>query len=270
MPGHCLCSALHSPLIFQSSPKSDKGGETDSSSSLKTPAVQSRETSTHEHRAVNRALQMHKANLYNWGVLQAGASILHGAHPAWFTTCTDSFSFLNRIHQFQNEAPAYYWEGEKNVGRNWAGRSPPAVRWVLICCWHPQQSLLSYPTRLPHPPANPSFLRASCSTLSLCFPPQTGELLNCPWALLVPAPLKRLVTQASSGPRVWKLLIEGCLQPEWQTQGHCSVVVAVCCSCLCGGLRECPVESRQWAMVITRHSSQRFLSLCPDHRQQKS
>lgn len=59
LPGHCLCSALRSPLIFQSSPVSDKGGETDSSSSLKTPAVQSRETSTHAHRAVNRALQTH-------------------------------------------------------------------------------------------------------------------------------------------------------------------------------------------------------------------
>lgn len=58
-------------------------------------------------------------------------------------------------------------------------------------------------------------------------PPQTEELQNCPWALLVPALLKRLVTQASSGPRVWKLLIEGCLQPEWQTQGHCSIVVAL-------------------------------------------
>lgn len=27
--------------------------------------------------------------------------------------------------------------------------SPPAVRWVLICCWNPQLSLLSYLTHLP-------------------------------------------------------------------------------------------------------------------------
>lgn len=149
--------------------------------------------------------------------------------------------------------------------------SAPAVRWVLICCQNPQLSLLLCLTRLPPSSCQPFI--SPClllHTTPLPTPtPYTGKVQNCPWALLVPAPLKWLVTQALSGPRVWKLLIEDCLQPEWQTQGHCSVVVAVCCSCLCGGLCECPVESRQWAMVITCHSSQRFLSLCPDHRLQK-
>lgn len=111
----------------------------------------------------------------------------------------------------------------------------------------------------------------SHSALSLYPPPKTRELqwsssfTPCLWALLVPTPLKRLVTQASSGPRVWKLLIEDCLQPEWQIQGRFSVVIAVCCSCLCGGLRESVqllgAKSRQQAMVITCHSSQRFLFL---------
>lgn len=112
----------------------------------------------------------------------------------------------------------------------------------------------------------------SCATLSLCFSPLKHEdcseavvLPRAPGLCWFPAPLKRLVTQASGGPRVWKLLIEDRSQPGWHTQGRFSVFVAVCCSCLCGGLRESVqllgAEPRQWAIVITCHSSQYFLSL---------
>lgn len=52
-PGVCCAQSINIPIISLS----DEGGKTDSSSSLRTPAVQSRETSTHAHRAVNTALQ---------------------------------------------------------------------------------------------------------------------------------------------------------------------------------------------------------------------
>lgn len=215
-----------------------------------------------------------RANLYNWGVSSQRyqfcmAFILHDSHPAQ--------SLVLSLEEFTN----FKWRHLHTVGKekNWGGNerlhgqiSPPAVRWVLICYWHPQQSSLSYPNHLSHPPANPSFLKASLSlTLHtiLVSPSQTRELqwsssfTLCLWALLVPTPLKRLVTQASSGPRVWKPLIEDRSQPKWQIQGRFSVVFAVYCSCLCGGLREgvqlLGAESGQQAMVITCHSSQHFL-----------
>lgn len=49
-PQHCWSSALHSPLIFQSSPVSDKGERQSPLHLSKTPAVQGHETSKQEHR----------------------------------------------------------------------------------------------------------------------------------------------------------------------------------------------------------------------------
>lgn len=160
------------------------------------------------------------------------------------------------------EAPAHYWKTEK-LGRKRARtraditpNSPPFH--ILII------SPIPLPTLLFSQP-----LCHSHSALSLYPPPKelrrSSSFTPRLWALLVPTPLKRLVTEALSGPRVWKLLIEDCLQPEWQIQGRFSVVIAVCCSCVRGGLRESVqllgAEPRHQAMVITCHSSQRFLFL---------
>lgn len=143
------------------------------------------------------------------------AFILHDSRPAQtFVLSSEEFTnFTSRhLHAIGIEKK---WRGTERLH---AQISPPAVRWVLICCWHPQQSLPSYPTHLSPSSCQP-FISQSVSVTHAphypcVFPPQTRELQNCPWALLVPAPLKRLVTQASSGPRVWKLLIEDRLQPE--------------------------------------------------------
>ncbi|KAM9345452.1 uncharacterized protein ABDE67_014316 [Symphorus nematophorus] len=69
----------------------------------------------------------------------------------------------------------------------------------------------SSPPSVPVPVPPPVVLPTLHFSEPLCHPvPPTPapRLQNCPWALLVPTPLKRLVTQASSGPRIWKLLIE--------------------------------------------------------------
>lgn len=104
-PGHCLCFALRTPLIFQSSPISDIGGA-DSSSSLKTPAVQGCETSTHAHRAVNKALQTDsymQASLYNCGVCRhlhqyCIAFILHDLSNAHTLFSLKEFTTLKLRH----------------------------------------------------------------------------------------------------------------------------------------------------------------------------
>lgn len=139
-----------------------------------------------------------QANLYNWGVLQAAASILHAVHPAWFTTCTVSCSFLRGARQFQIEAPAHYWKREKS------GEEVNAYtgRYHLLQsggCWYAAGTpnspffhiLLISPIFLPTLHFSEPFCH-SCSTLPLYFPPQTRGLqwsssfAPCPWAFLVP------------------------------------------------------------------------------------
>lgn len=171
------------------------------------------------------------------------------------------------LRRNQTEAPACYWKGgsEAQHGRI----SPPAVRWVLICCWHPQQSLLSYPTHPPpprRPPANPSFLRASLSltlhTILVSPPPQTQALQNCPWALLVPALLKRLVTQAIEWTKSLEASDRGPLAARvTNSRTFLARLLLFVAVVYVEGLRECPAEPRQRATVITCHSSQHFLPL---------
>lgn len=171
------------------------------------------------------------------------------------------------LRRNQTEAPACYWKGgsEAQHGRI----SPPAVRWVLICCWHPQQSLLSYPTH-PPPPAvllpTLHFSEPLChsrSTLSLCPPPpQTQALQNCPWALLVPALLKRLVTQAIEWTKSLEASDRGPLAARvTNSRTFLARLLLFVAVVYVEGLRECPAEPRQRATVITCHSSQHFLPL---------
>lgn len=183
-PGHCLCFALRTPLIFQSSPISDIGGA-DSSSSLKTPAVQGCETSTHAHRAVNKALQTDsymQASLYNCGVCRhlhqyCIAFILHDLSNAHTLFSLKEFTTLKLRHlntvRGKKHGGCEHLDGQISLCADWR---------VLICCW---QSLLSYPT---HPP--PSSHHSSVSLMLHTFlqfsPPHTWKKSSsfppCPWA----------------------------------------------------------------------------------------
>lgn len=88
------------------------------------------------------------------------------------------------------------------------------------------------------------------------------------WVLLAPRPPKRLVTQSSCGPRVWKLLIEEHSQPKWQAQGRFCVAPAIC-----GGCRERPPPlGRTEAASRWNYTPlvAPLFSLCPDHLRQKA
>lgn len=183
--------------------------------------------------------------------------MIHGMHRLLF------FS----LRRNQTEAPACYWKGgsEAQHGRI----SPPAVRWVLICCWHPQQSLLSYPTHPPPPPSScQPFISQSLSVTHAPHypcgppPPQTQALQNCPWALLVPALLKRLVTQAIEWTKSLEASDRGPLAARvTNSRTFLARLLLFVAVVYVEGLRECPAEPRQRATVITCHSSQHFLPL---------
>lgn len=189
--------------------------------------------------------------------------MLHGIQPAWFTACTDSVCSVCAILEKRKCGEEVHVQ--IIPGGCWyaAGTLNSSSFHILLI-----SSILLPSSRLSEP-----FCHSS-STLPFCPPPV--KLENCSEAVvspstsglcLFPAPLKRLLTQASNGPRLWKLLIEDRSQPRWQTQGHLSFVAAVFffCSCLCGGLRESVqllgAVARHWAMVITCHSSHCFRSL---------
>lgn len=126
---------------------------------------------------------------------------------------------------------------------------------VLLIQAFPCQPFISLSLSLTHPPQYTCFpLRLENGTEAVLLPP-------CPWALLAPAPLKRLVTQASSGPRVWKPPIEDCPQSEWQTQGRFCIAVVIYAEGRVRASRFLGAELMQWAMVITCYSSWFFLSL---------
>lgn len=103
----------------------------------------------------------------------------------------------------------------------------------------------------------------SRSTLSLCPPPpQTQALQNCPWALLVPALLKRLVTQAIEWTKSLEASDRGPLAARvTNSRTFLARLLLFVAVVYVEGLRECPAEPRQRATVITCHSSQHFLPL---------
>lgn len=141
--------------------------------------------------------------------------MIHKGHRLLFFPQTNS--------PISNQGISTLFEKEKKMGRN------RRLRWAdITSCSQVGVDMLLAPPTVPafisysSPPSScQRFISQSLSVTHAphfpCAPPpptKTRELQNCPWALLVPSPLKRLVTQASSGPRVWKLLIEDRSQPE--------------------------------------------------------
>lgn len=129
---------------------------------------------------------------------------------------------------------AAYYRERRERGQELTGQiSPAAVRWVLGCCWRSQQSRLSYPAPptppLPQQPFITPSLSLSLAAPSLCFPPSSPHEMMLLMLL------------------IWEL----------QTQGRLRLSVEVA---RVGGLRECPAEAKQRAVVITHYSSRRVPS----------
>lgn len=148
--------------------------------------MQGRETSTHEHRVVDKYCR------FVWQTYIIKEFCRQGYKFCMSPSCmTHNAHRLFQEKNFKNGTGSLL-ERRKHREELSGQISPAAVRWALRCCWHPQQSLLSYPTP---PPILLPTLQPLAPHYPCVLPCDTGEL----WARMVPATLKRLVTQALSG-----------------------------------------------------------------------